>query len=73
MRTLTKVVRFSKDSNFNCSLGIVTKRRSEEPLFPLFKKLVDETVIDSDIEDSKSVKSDKIGMENEESESKLHL
>ena len=73
MRTLTKVVSFSKDSNFNCSLGIVTKRRSEEPLFPLFKKLVDETVIDSDIEDSKSVKSDKIGMENEESESKLHL
>jgi len=48
--------------------GIVTKRRSEEPLFPLFKKLVDETVIDSDIEDSKSVKSEKIGMENEESE-----
>ena len=36
--------------------GNTNKRKSEEPLFPLFKKLVDETIVD-DVIDEKSEKS----------------
>jgi len=36
--------------------GNITKRRSEEPLFPLFKKLVDETAVE-DIDEEKDEKS----------------
>jgi len=37
--------------------GIITKRRSEEPLFPLFKKLVDETAVEESIDEDKDEKS----------------
>ena len=37
--------------------GNITKRRSEEPLFPLFKKLVDETAVEESIDEDKDEKS----------------
>merc|ERR1712130_52817 len=37
--------------------GNDTKRRSEEPLFPLFKKLVDETEVEESIDEEKDEKS----------------
>lgn len=51
-----EVVNNNKRKRIEDGEGNTNKRKSEEPLFPLFKKLVDETIVD-DVIDEKSEKS----------------
>lgn len=53
----TELVNNNKRKRIDDGDEITTKRRSEEPLFPLFKKLVDETEVEEGIDEEKDEKS----------------
>jgi len=50
-----EVVNYNKRKRIEDGEGNTTKRKSEEPLFPLFKKLVDETAVDEVIDEKDEI------------------